>query len=62
VQVLQLLDALGVESRLARILDVLGTLEDLVEIHGQLPSSAEQIHLNDHGIDLWRIVEDVPQR
>src|SRR5215468_4369472 len=61
-QTLQLLDASGIESRLARILDVLGALEDLVEIDRQLTSGAEQIYLNDQGLDLRRIVQHVPQR
>src|SRR5260221_535641 len=61
-QVLELLHALGVEARLARIADVLLALEHLVEVRRQLAGRAEQVDLHDQGIDARRIVHHVPQR
>src|SRR6266705_2120175 len=61
-ELLQLLHARGVEPRLARVLNVLGALEDLIEVDGKLAPGAEEIHLHDEGAEPRRIVEDVPQR
>src|SRR6266567_1683392 len=61
-ELLQFLDAGGVEPRLARVLNVLGTLEDLIQIDGKLAARAEEVDLHDQRADLRRIVEDVPQR
>src|SRR5262245_7869680 len=61
-QLLQLLHAVRVEAGLARILDVLGALQHLVEIDRKLTARAEEIHLHDQRADVRRIVDDIPQR
>ena len=58
----RVLDAIGIEARFARILDVLAALEDLIERRRQVALGAEQIDLHDERVDPRRIVEHVPQR
>src|ERR1700737_1723899 len=60
--ILHVFHARGIGPCLARILDVLGALEYLVDISRQFPACAEQIDLNDERVHLRRIVEHVPQR
>src|SRR5271157_3911576 len=59
---LEFLRARGVEARLARVLDVLGALQYLVEVLRQRAPGAEQVDLRDQGIESGRIVEHIPQR
>src|SRR5262245_33652738 len=61
-ELLQLLYTVHIEEGLARILDVLGSLQHLVEIDRKLARPSEEIYLHDQRVDVWRIVEDVPQR
>src|SRR5262245_16710590 len=61
-ELLQLLYTVHIEEDLARILDVLGSLQHLVEIDRKLAAPSEEIYLHDQRVDVRRIVEHVPQR
>ncbi len=59
--VLELLYALRVKARFARILNVLRAFEHLIEVHRKFALGVEEIDLNDQCTDVRRIVEHVRQ-
>src|SRR5258706_13377390 len=60
-QIIDLLEPFGVEASLARIPNILGALQYLIQVDRHIPHGTEQVNLHDQRVHPWRIIEHVEQ-